>query len=347
MIFKEQTMSTTPNTPEIVTTTPIKDTVFQKKYELTDLQLDLMYYLFNALKWATDIDGFMVIVDSKICKDLPSMTVTSIGESLEVLANKSLIEMKMIPVPKWNFNVGRGFRVTELGLEYQIYRPQEPVNEPTTEETTKPSTDKPTHEQTTEPVESVIDPKDDIIEKLKREIENLKEIAKDKKPQEQKDVELPKSKDVPIPPVDAKKREISPKQPVDTKEEIKPTVEAEKTSSPSIQDIIKKRLKKAKKTNQTASDSGYDFFFQNNFLEFGRIIKDVFGEFGTPICNNVEGYDRETLFYINSYKQVSTINRDWGYRQISNPQHINDFWRWLFLNQDRVADIVDFEMEIM
>ena len=53
-------------------------------------------------------------------------------------------------------------------------------------------------------------------------------------------------------------------------------------------------------------------------------------------------YQKKTTFYINSYGKLSTIAPNGESKQISNPQMVYEFWQWLYLNQARVGDKIDF-----
>jgi hypothetical protein len=56
----------------------------------------------------------------------------------------------------------------------------------------------------------------------------------------------------------------------------------------------------------------------------------------------VDGWYKETIFYINSYGKLSIITPNKDYMQMQNPIDINKFWNWLYSNQDRIGDIIDF-----
>jgi len=78
----------------------------------------------------------------------------------------------------------------------------------------------------------------------------------------------------------------------------------------------------------------------NNFRD--KIVQS-FGDIGKPICNMVPNYQNKTTFYINSYKKLSLITPQNDYIQLEDPKRIYEFWKWLYQNQNRVGDIIDFD----
>jgi len=76
--------------------------------------------------------------------------------------------------------------------------------------------------------------------------------------------------------------------------------------------------------------------------KFIEKITNYFVISGKPICNLVPSYEKETTFYINSYKKLSKITPQEQYKQLSNPKEIYQFWKWLYQNQKRVGDKIDF-----
>ena len=75
------------------------------------------------------------------------------------------------------------------------------------------------------------------------------------------------------------------------------------------------------------------------FSKFKFEIIKKFGDSNLPICNEVAGWDFQTQFVINSYNKLSIIIPNGKYKQLVNPKEINDFWRWLFKNQNRVGEV--------
>jgi len=77
--------------------------------------------------------------------------------------------------------------------------------------------------------------------------------------------------------------------------------------------------------------------------DFIAKVTQHFGANGKPLCNFVPKYDKNTTFYINSYKKISVIIPSGEYRQLSNPKEIYTFWQWLYLNSHRIGNKIDFK----
>jgi hypothetical protein len=83
-------------------------------------------------------------------------------------------------------------------------------------------------------------------------------------------------------------------------------------------------------------------------LGFTELIKTVTKEFGTtaePICNAVEGWYKETTFYINSYNKLTVLTPKGDIVQIKNPIDVNKFWRYIDKNRDKIGKVIDFTKE--
>lgn len=76
----------------------VKNLLFQKKYNLSHSQTDLMAYLVNVYYWAISVDGYFVINTSKIKSDLPKMSEKTIEASLKILKDLGLIHSKILEV---------------------------------------------------------------------------------------------------------------------------------------------------------------------------------------------------------------------------------------------------------
>jgi hypothetical protein len=57
------------------------------------------------------------------------------------------------------------------------------------------------------------------------------------------------------------------------------------------------------------------------------------------ICNNVKGYFPQTAFYINNYGKLALLTPDKDCKQIDNIQDSNNFWKFLFENQEIIGKI--------
>ena len=75
-------MSVTPKNLPKRTRILVKDLLFQEKYQLTDTQVDIMSYIFNAFTWAMKIEGFMVLTSKKIIGDLPHIGEKTLSATL-------------------------------------------------------------------------------------------------------------------------------------------------------------------------------------------------------------------------------------------------------------------------
>ena len=74
-------------------------------------------------------------------------------------------------------------------------------------------------------------------------------------------------------------------------------------------------------------------------------IDDVtkrFGRSSQPICNVVPKWNKETIFYINSYNRLSIITPQKEHKQLRDPILINSFWQWLYTHSSRIGDQIDF-----
>jgi len=115
-------MSVTPNnTLPKRTRTAVIDLLFKEKYQLTQTQMLVMYYLLMLKNWVSFIDdGFYVILSSKIEQDL-QLHPKTVEASLTKLKKLNLIETKRCVVEEWNrYKTYRGIKITQLGKEYNL-----------------------------------------------------------------------------------------------------------------------------------------------------------------------------------------------------------------------------------
>ena len=80
-------------------------------------------------------------------------------------------------------------------------------------------------------------------------------------------------------------------------------------------------------------------------LDFKELIKRVTKEFGAtsePICNAVNGWQKETKFYINSYNKLTILNPSGQVAQLKNPIEIGDFWKYISENRNQIGKVIDF-----
>ena len=118
-------MSATPQNLPKRTRILVKDLLFQEKYTLTDTQVDIMSYIFNAFTWSMKVDGYMVLTSKKILGDLPQIGVKTLDATLRELANKGLISRSLVTVKIWRNARVRGIKISSSGMEYNssIYTP--------------------------------------------------------------------------------------------------------------------------------------------------------------------------------------------------------------------------------
>jgi len=115
-------MSVTPNnTLPQRTRTAVIDLLFKEKYQLTQTQMLVMYYLLMLKNWVPFVDdGFYIIMSYKIEQDL-KLHPKTIEASLTKLKKLNLIETKRCVVEEWNKDkTYRGIRATKLGKEYNL-----------------------------------------------------------------------------------------------------------------------------------------------------------------------------------------------------------------------------------
>jgi len=119
----------------------------------------------------------------------------------------------------------------------------------------------------------------------------------------------------------------------ETKDEAKAVVSETKNKAKAIvsktEDEAKALISKPKSKPESLED-------------FAIKIRNRFILTSEPICNVVDGFQKDTTFYINSYGKLSMTSPKEGCLQINNPVQANQFWKWLFKHQHRVGDIIDF-----
>jgi len=84
--------------------------------------------------------------------------------------------------------------------------------------------------------------------------------------------------------------------------------------------------------------------FSNKAESLEAFIKRTRNRFiltSAPICNMIEGWPKNTTFYLNSYGKLSSSSSNMDFEQVKNPFEINKFWTWLFKNQNRIGELVD------
>ena len=276
-------MSATPNNLPKRTRVLAKDLLFQEKYSLTDTQVDIMSYIFNAFVWAMKVDGYIILTTKKFGSDLPQIGEKTLDASLRELKNRDLIETKLVKIASWGNARVRGIKITPYGMEYNssLYAP--------------------THQA--------------IVNAFQEEIKELKDRL-EREAKSESEALTPKDKTV-----DSKS--LKEAKAVDSKSQN----EAKAVDS--------------KSQNRDKTINSKNSFNYKSLEDFVREIRSRFILTSEPICNMVDGWQKETTFYINSYGKLSITSPTIDFLQISNPVEVNKFWKWLFKNQHRVGDIID------
>ena len=288
MNFKEFPMSVTPKNLPKRTRVLVKDLLFQEKYLLTDTQVDIMSYIFNAFTWARRENGYLILTNNKITEDMPQIGEKTLEASLRELEYRGLIEKSIVKVPAWRNARVRGIKITSYGMKYNS------------------SLYSPSHQDIISVFqERIAELEKEKAEREKAEVaEEIEEQEKIEEPQEPKKLQTYQKVEVP-----------SPK---------------EATIKPSTTSIEKS--KPIPKPDTTEPLESFILRTRNRFLLSSQMI-----------CNKVEGWEQETIFCINSYGKLSLITKNQEFMQVANPLAINKFWQWLFGNQHRIGEIIDFQ----
>ena len=78
---------------------------------------------------------------------------------------------------------------------------------------------------------------------------------------------------------------------------------------------------------------------------FKEKVTKVFSRNQKFLCNAVEGWSKETIFYINSYNRLSILTHEKKQKQLKDPLQIHNFWEWLFNHSERIGNLIDFNKE--
>jgi len=283
-------MSITPKNLPKRTRVLSKDFLFQEKHALTDTQIDIMSYIFNAFTWAMKVDGYIILTTKKFGSDLPQIGQKTLDASLLELKNKGLIKTKLIKIASWGNVRVRGVEITVDGMEYNssLYAP--------------------THEAIMAVYQDRID---ELMEKInileKDSILESGDLA-------------PKNKAVEKIEDEEDKAVISKGE-----DEAKTVISEGKDEAKAV---ISKSIDKPEIKLESLED-------------FVKRVRNRFILTSEAICNMVDGFPKDSTFYINSYGKLSISNPNMECFQITNPIQINKFWRWLSINQHRIGNIID------
>ena len=83
-----------------------------------------------------------------------------------------------------------------------------------------------------------------------------------------------------------------------------------------------------------------------DLVDFIEKTSRDFAKTGQNICNFVPSWAKESIFNINSYGKLSIKIDQNTEKQIKEASQINTFWLWLFENQHRVGDCIDFNKKL-
>ena len=276
MNFKESVMSEAPKNLPKRTRILVKDLLFQEKHYLSDTQVDIMSYIFNAFTWAMKVEGHIILTSKKITDDMPRIGLKTLEASLKELEDKGLIEKNVVQVPIWKNARVRGIKITSNGMKYNssIY---------------------------TSSHLAMMDTFQKRVEELENELAKLVALNAQNKSENSETSDNSETSE--------------PNENIQTNE-TQPPVTKPQTSDNSEVECKEAFMEKVRKKFVLSSE---------------------------PLCNMVEGWHKETTFYINSYGRLSLDTKSIDCEQIKNPSEVNKFWIWLFKNQHRVGKIVDLQ----
>jgi DNA-binding HxlR family transcriptional regulator len=304
MNFKESLMSVTPkNLPKRVRVL-VKDLLFQEKHQLTDTQVDIMSYIFNAFVWAMKVEGYIILTSKKITDDMPQIGQKTLEASLKELENKGLIEKNVVIVPPWNNSRARGIKITSNGMEYNssLYAPSHQA----------------------------------IINAYQERIDELEKNQKERKDEPTTEKKICKSSD--------QKEQNGGRNSGQEKEIGSRTQSTQKNATgKAIGRCSLEFAQNSSEVTASASQNSEPRTQIPNFEDFIKKTRNRFLLTSEPICNRAEGWQKETTFYINSYGKLSLTTPSMNFLQVENAIDINKFWRWLFNNQHRVGEVIPLE----
>ena len=283
------------------TRTAVIDLLFMRKYQLTQTQMLVMYYLLMLKNWAKYRKGdYCVILSKKIEKDL-GLHQKTVEASITVLKKLSLIHTIRCEIKDWSLTrTYRAIAISSLGKEYNLsyYKEDEYQNSVELEkenEIYRVENDK-VHTQNME-----LESKNSTLE-LQNRMLNL-QIEGDETVQKASVEVLEK--------FEALKMENKA-----LKERIEMQENRENSSSQKIEEDIDTFRKKTIK----------------EYAESGKALCNA--------VKNNDNWLIDTNFYINSYSRLSIYLPNGESKQIAEPKKIENFWKWLFYHQHRVGKLV-------
>ena len=303
-------MSVTPKNLPKRTRVLVKDLLFQEKHQLTDTQVDIMSYIFNAFIWAMKVQGYIILTSKKITNDMPQIGKKTLEASLKELENKGLIEKNVLNIPCWDNSRARGIKITSNGMEYNssLYTPSHQA----------------------------------IINAYQERIDELEKNQKEREDEPTTTKKICKSSD---------QKEQNGGRNLGQEKEIGSVHRTEQRGEQEIErnntgSTIESSLEFAQNSSEVTASASQNSGAKAPVPSLEDFVKKIRNRFlltSEPICNMVEGWQKETTFYINSYGKLSLTTPNMDFLQLDNPIAINKFWKWLFKNQNRIGKIIDFK----
>jgi len=112
-----------------------------------------------------------------------------------------------------------------------------------------------------------------------------------------------------------------------------------------LEKINKKLVEENKtlKSQEISQETNQKTNIEENLESFKKRVTKEFEESCKPICNfvdNTDNWAKDSQFWINSYRKLTIKTPNGNFKQISNPEKITNFWKWLFENKQRCGDII-------
>ena len=100
--------------------------------------------------------------------------------------------------------------------------------------------------------------------------------------------------------------------------------------------LLREQIKALEKPKHVEVKSKVEF---ENISQLRESITKKYRKNQEPICNNIKGYLPQTAFYINNYGKLSLLTPEQNFKQIDNIQESNNFWKFIFENQELIGKI--------
>ena len=307
---------TTKNLPQCTRTT-VMDNLFRREHQLSYAETMIMSYLAIAHTWAIDIDGYSLLRTSKIKNDL-LLGEKTIEAAITKLKKLELIETKSAKYEKWSQT--QKYRTVKITLEGQKYnlsyhKPEEYTYIASLEEKIEDyqsknefiKLDRDQIKQENGYLELKIIARDGMLENQDRATHEALLALENEKELKNRIENLEKSL-----------------------EEARAIIKQKEESLEQTRAVIKEEQKVELVTNK---DADIEVFRKKTIKIFSANAK--------VLCNGVDGWHHDVLFYVNSFSRLMVKLLTGKFEQITDPDRIQSFWKWLFENQDRIGKIVD------